>query len=217
MHGNKTNQIYWLIIYRLFRFTKRPIVRKYSYIWIITLLSAVWMTILFISKRFVLFESSIVPYIDKSDCAVSSATYLVDTINSEVSRCNHRSTRRGKGQRVIAISLYGPKENDLFQFNNTLHFLYELIDDARKVYPEWILRIYHDATIPPELVADIQCAYMNVDFCDMSSYNLIPAKTWRFFAAGDSFVDASKSLYSSYVNRNFIVRKCACHEKFHLS
>lgn len=194
MHGNRGNLICWFVINRLFWLVKRPVIRQCSSVLRITFLFVVMITIVFTSKRLLLFGTTTGIYIDNSDCTLSSPTYLSNIENFNKSLCSQRSTRRGRGQRVIAISLFGPKENDLFQFNDTMKFLYELIDDARKVYPEWILRIYHDATITSQLVGEIQCKYMNVDFCDMSNYLLIPPKTWRFFAAGDLFVDASKSL-----------------------
>ncbi|CAF4360671.1 unnamed protein product, partial [Adineta steineri] len=44
---------------------------------------------------------------------------------SQSSLCNQYATRRGPNQRVIAISLFGPKENKRFQLNRTLKFLHE--------------------------------------------------------------------------------------------
>ena len=58
------------------------------------------------------------------------------------SLCSQYSILRGFHQRVIAISMYGPKENKLFTPNGSLSYLYELIADMTTMYPGWILRVY---------------------------------------------------------------------------
>lgn len=129
-----------------------------------------------------------------SACTLHSTTYVYKFTHENTSLCSLRSTKRGRGQRVLAVSLFGPKENNLFQLNNTLAFLYELIEEAQIIYPGWILRIYHDNSIHPIHICNIHYLYTNVDFCDMSNYIDIPQKTWRFIPAGDLFVDASEYL-----------------------
>ena len=137
-----------------------------------------------------------------------SNTVIIDETLSSL--CSHYSTLRGSHQRIISISMYGPKENPLFALNTSVHFLYQLIDDMKSKYPDWILRIYHDQTIPNEIVCSIECTYHNVDFCNatrlgnlgsLSSY--IPAKIWRFLPAGDELVDimASRDLDSPISQR----------------
>ncbi len=115
---------------------------------------------------------------------------------SPSSLCNHYATRRGPNQRIIAISLFGPKENRMFQFNRSLIFLKELINDINTVYSDgFILRIYHDDTINvSDVICPIECQNPNVDFCSMSSKLFVPPKIWRFIPAGDPLVDISKCL-----------------------
>ena len=112
------------------------------------------------------------------------------------SLCSHYSTLRGAHQRVMAISMYGPKENAMFGMNASLNFLHELIADMTKIYPGWILRVYHDASIRKDIVCPIECAHRNVDFCNASALihlgdvaEYMPPKIWRFLPAGDPMVD----------------------------
>ncbi|CAF2594609.1 unnamed protein product [Rotaria sp. Silwood2] len=133
---------------------------------------------------------------------------IIDEKSSSL--CSQYSTFRGFHQRIIAISMYGPKENVIFSFNRSLYFLYELIDDMKKTYPGWILRIYHDASIKDDIICPIECAHNNVDFCNASSLGslgsvdkYIPPKIWRFLPAGDLLVDimGSRDLDSPLAQR----------------
>ncbi|CAF3239424.1 unnamed protein product, partial [Rotaria sp. Silwood2] len=76
-------------------------------------------------------------------------------IKNQTFLCNQYATRRGPYQRIISISLYGPKENKMFQYNRSLSFLNELINDVNTIYPDnFILRIHHDDTIS---LSDVIC------------------------------------------------------------
>jgi hypothetical protein len=92
----------------------------------------------------------------------------------------------------VAISVFGPKENELFQINHSLTFLHEIIREAQSIYPGWIVRVYHDTTLSLINVQLMQHQYDNVDFCNMSGATSFPPRTWRFLPAGDSLVDVSK-------------------------
>ncbi|CAF1517730.1 unnamed protein product [Adineta steineri] len=126
------------------------------------------------------------------------------------SLCNDYSTSRGFHQRVISISMYGPKENPLFAMNKSLEWLRLLIADMTKIYPGWILRIYHDTSIKQDIICPIECEHNDVDFCDINALtklsdknNYIPPKIWRFLPAGDELVDVmgSRDLDSPLVQR----------------
>ena len=115
----------------------------------------------------------------------TSNLLILNEISSSL--CSHYSTLRGSHQRIISISMYGPKENALFAFNASLNFLSELINDMKKIYPDWILRVYHDATIKDDIICPIECAHNHVDFCNASALgnlgnigNYVPPKIWRF-------------------------------------
>jgi hypothetical protein len=107
--------------------------------------------------------------------------------------CNQYSIHRGPNQRIISISLFGPKENKMFQTNKSLSLLSELINDINKIYSDgFILRIHHDDTISmSNVICPIECQNSNVDFCNMSTKLFIPPKIWRFIPAGDPLVDIS--------------------------
>ncbi|CAF1099972.1 unnamed protein product [Rotaria magnacalcarata] len=109
--------------------------------------------------------------------------------------CSDYATRRGPNQRIISISLYGPKENKRFANNSTMYFLHELINDVNKFFSDnFILRIHHDDAITyPDVICPIECRYSNVDFCNMTSKRYIPPKIWRFIPAGDPLVDTMMS------------------------
>jgi hypothetical protein len=116
------------------------------------------------------------------------------------SLCSYYSTLRGFHQRIISISMYGPRENSLFSLNNSVNFLYQLINDMTNKYPDWILRIYHDESIKNDLICSIECTYNHVDFCNTSSLgnlgslsSYIPPKIWRFLPVGDELVDIMSS------------------------
>jgi hypothetical protein len=114
--------------------------------------------------------------------------------NSRSFLCSPYATRRGPNQRIIAISLFGPKENKMFQLNRSLTFLDELIADLNVHYADgFTLRIYHDDTINvTNIICPIECQHSNVDFCNVTDKLYMPPKIWRFIPAGDPLVDISK-------------------------
>lgn len=116
------------------------------------------------------------------------------------SLCSQYATLRGLHQRIIAISMYGPKENAMFSSNASVGMLYELIADMTKMYSGWILRVYHDASIKEDIICPIECTFKHVDFCNASALgNLadidayMPPKIWRFLPAADPLVDVMGS------------------------
>ncbi|CAM2723838.1 unnamed protein product [Rotaria socialis] len=126
-------------------------------------------------------------------------------ITSQYYLCNQYANQRGPHQRIISISLFGPKENKIFQYNRSFTFLNQLINDINIIYPDnFTLRIHHDDAISlSDIVCPIECRYSNVDFCSMSSKLFIPPKIWRFIPAGDPFVDImmSRDLDSALTRR----------------
>lgn len=108
--------------------------------------------------------------------------------------CSEYATRRGPHQRIVSISLFGPKERDRFVLHRTFDFLDLLIKDFNSIYPDgYVLRIHHDSTInATNTICPIECAHPNIDFCDMNEKLYIPPKVWRFIPAGDPLVDISK-------------------------
>jgi hypothetical protein len=116
------------------------------------------------------------------------------TNEQQADLCSLYATRRGPHQRIIAISLFGPKENQRFQFGRSLAFLHALINDMNVIYPDnYTLRVYHDDTINvTDVICPLECKHPNVDFCSMKEKLFIPPKIWRFIPAGDPLVDISE-------------------------
>ncbi|CAF0805598.1 unnamed protein product [Rotaria sp. Silwood1] len=143
-------------------------------------------------------------------CVRSELPSLLSVLKSEqndsqTSLCSQYATQRGPHQRIISISLFGPKENKMFQFNRSLNFLHELIQDLNMRYSDgFVLRIYHDNTInTTDIICPIECNHSNVDFCEMNHKLYIPPKIWRFIPAGDPLVDVmmSRDLDSALTKR----------------
>ncbi|CAF2117142.1 unnamed protein product [Rotaria magnacalcarata] len=133
-------------------------------------------------------------------CSRSSLTPLRSPLTSEnnhiqLSLCSEYATQRGPHQRIIAISIFGPKENKMFQMNRSLELLHNLIEDLNTVYPDnFILRVYHDDTVSASnIICPMECKHPNVDFCNMTDKLYIPPKIWRFTPAGDPLVDIMMS------------------------
>lgn len=128
---------------------------------------------------------------------------IIDETSSSL--CSQYSTLRGFHQRIISISMFGFVPKSVFDRNSSITYLYQLIADMNKLYPDWILRVYHDSTIESELICSIECTYNHVDFCNASALgslgsvsSFVPPKIWRFLPAGDDHVDimASRDLDS---------------------
>jgi hypothetical protein len=100
---------------------------------------------------------------------------------------------------VISYSVYG---------NNPNYYrsLKDIIKRAKFIYPEWIIRVYHDNSLSQEKICKYTCLsdtsgvlIDNIDFCDVSridsnletttSFFHVHAMMWRFLPIGDSFVN----------------------------
>ena len=142
------------------------------------------------------------PYIDyrrRSECACSRpallslpSRFLIN--EDQPAFCSHYTSQRGPRQRIISISLFGPKEVRKFEIHRSLHYLRLLIEDMNKIYSDgFILRVYHDDSInASNVICPIECKHRNVDFCNMINKTFIPPKIWRFLPAGDPLVDTSR-------------------------
>jgi hypothetical protein len=130
------------------------------------------------------------------NCSCQPLRLIVVGENTK-SLCSARATERGLGQKVIAISFFGPVENPMFSLNSSLVFLHELINEMQQVYADnWILRVYHDGNILNHVtLCDFECRHSFVDFCDIRDMHLdfIPPKIWRFLPVGDKTVSIMTS------------------------
>ena len=114
--------------------------------------------------------------------------------------------KRGKNQKVIGLSLYG---TDPLYYN----LLKDITKSVKKMYPDWIVRVYYDETILKSTICDIECLkdednklIDNTDFCDINNLPLsltdhdktwsasyLHKAIWRWLPIGDSFVDIFSS------------------------
>jgi hypothetical protein len=77
--------------------------------------------------------------------------------------------RRGENQKVISFSLYGL--NGFYY-----HQIKYVVKQLKKIYPEWLIRIYYDSTTRISLPCEVECLQDdsnssfvdNTDFCDMN-------------------------------------------------
>jgi len=113
---------------------------------------------------------------------------------SDILTCDlYRTLRRGKNQKIISLSLYG--QGHMFK-----EALFSLIEQVKKSYKGWTIRVYHDNDKLLD-VCHFECEHDNIDFCDVSqlpmglkmdqswSASHIHAMMWRFLPIGDSYVD----------------------------
>lgn len=117
-------------------------------------------------------------------------------LNKTILTCNlYNSFRRGMNQKVISYSLYG--QNSLYYKH-----LKNITKQIKALYPEWIIRIYHDNTLLN--YCEIKCQLDDddddiIDFCNIEklppnkTVNYIHKMNWRWLPIGDSFVDVFKS------------------------
>lgn len=83
--------------------------------------------------------------------------------------------RRGPHLKILAYSLYG-KEKRYYQS------IYQVIEQAKRLYPGWVLRIFHDNSIDTSIICQLKCngtTSSHVDFCDIGNMPYDTQKTWN--------------------------------------
>ncbi|CAF0887630.1 unnamed protein product [Brachionus calyciflorus] len=123
------------------------------------------------------------------------ATYELDP-NKHVFTCDlYNTLKRGPNQKVISYSLYGKDER-------YYKLIYDTAKKIEKIYPDHLIRIYHDESLDKSFMCDLECSQRHVDFCNIkklpldtfnkSNYlnvDFINSRMWRFLAVGDTFID----------------------------
>jgi hypothetical protein len=79
-----------------------------------------------------------------------SSYFISSHTQQQKSFCSDYATQRGHHQRIISISLFGPKEVKKFEFHRTLHYLHLLIKDANIIYSNGF--IYYVFTMMIQLI-----------------------------------------------------------------
>jgi len=133
-------------------------------------------------------------------------TYFIQNIDKLNLKCNiFNSLKRGKNQKVIGYSLYG-KSKRYYNYLTNLTYL------TQKLYPNWVMKVYHDDSILESVKCEIECLkdednnlIDNTDFCDVKklpvsiknskawSAEYIHNRMWRWLPIGDDFVDIFSS------------------------
>jgi hypothetical protein len=134
--------------------------------------------------------------------------------------CNpYNEFKRGPHQKVISYSLYGKDASYYKQLKN-------ITLSVKKLYPGWLVRVYHDNSINTGIICEVECQrdketnalIDNTDFCNVEElylnlenlhankiFNLkyVHAMMWRWFPLYDNFVDT----FSSRDSDSFILKR----------
>ncbi|XP_047493441.1 uncharacterized protein LOC125042024 [Penaeus chinensis] len=115
------------------------------------------------------------------------------------STCSNFSTQRGKNQRVLAYSYYTANgSSDYFRYLSQLH---GTAKDVERLYPGWVMRIYHNITSTDVFghseLCRLYCENDHVDLCHIHDLprlgNLnkrgVVGRMWRFAVMGDPTVE----------------------------
>ena len=129
--------------------------------------------------------------------------------------CSQEADLRGSHQRIIALSVFGPKENPLFTDEKFFQFIRPLLAEARLLFPSWTVRLYSDdLTISRLNLANLSRSTANLDVCNVNRLPVVgnmgeflSGKLWRFLPALDPMVDftSSRDLDSPLTKREKVV------------
>jgi hypothetical protein len=159
---------------------------------------------------------------DKVEKSYVSDNILFDyqDITSLNFTCNiYSELRRGSKQKVIGFSLYGKDKAYYKKLKN-------ITLSVKKLYPDWLIRIYHDSSIDNDIKCEIECQIDNetnkiidnTDFCNVEEtyFNLenyisnttfdlryVNAMMWRWFPLFDDHVD----IFSSRDSDSYILQR----------
>ncbi len=177
------------------------------YIFLITILLLTFPTIYFFSNTHL--EIQITEGVD-------ICSKLLEIIyNSNQSLCSKQANRRGNKQRIIALSIYGPKENPIFNDEKFDQLITPFINEAKLLFPSWTIRLYSDELSINRLnLNNLTHLTSNIDICNVNQIPILgnigeylPGKLWRFLPALDRMVDiiSSRDLDSPLTLREKIV------------
>jgi hypothetical protein len=125
--------------------------------------------------------------------------------------CSEEADRRGNKQRIISLTLFGPKENRLFRDETFTNFITPLLQEAKTLFPTWTVRLYTDESSIIRLnLKNLSRIASNIDICNVNQLPVLgnigeylPGKVWRFIPALDPMVDyaTSRDLDSPLIKR----------------
>ena len=157
-------------------------------------------TLLFTIPLFYVISNSAAPIL-KADQSDMCSVLINVLLHSNRTLCSPEADRRGTGQRIISLALFGPKENPIFADEKFSHLIFPMIDEAETLFPQWTIRLYSDEmTISRLNLRNLSSFSNNIDICnvdrlpvlgDVGSY--LPGKLWRFLPVLDPMVDFTSS------------------------
>jgi hypothetical protein len=141
---------------------------------------------------------------------------LIEIIyNSNRTLCSEAADRRGNKQRIIALTIFGPKENPIFIDDNFSQLITPLLNEARLLFPTWTIRLYADASTIHRLnLNNLTRLSTNIDVCNVNQIPMLgnigeflSGKLWRFLPALDPTVDfiSSRDLDSPLIEREQVL------------
>jgi hypothetical protein len=82
---------------------------------------------------------------------------------------------------LYAVSL---RKISLLKCISQIIFFFKVIEQAKRLYPEWIIRIFHDNSIDTSIICQIECdmsrnSNSRVDFCNIEQLPFGLKKTWH--------------------------------------
>ena len=110
----------------------------------------------------------------------------------ESSFCSKRSARRGFNQHVLSVSAYESDDRIELKTNTTWSYIESFTVEAKKLYPSWIVRVYHYNLMSKtkDDFAKLEQLHENLNFCDVENLPVLgnlkdklPGKVQRFLPA----------------------------------
>lgn len=132
-------------------------------------------------------------------CAATDSSLMINKYYR--SMCNQQADSRGSNQSVVSYSLFGDPEKDSIVLKRYFSSLESRAIRIAKVYPGWVMRIYHNLTKEQQenYLCSIKCNYTNVDLCDVNAIQSqeldsrlvreLNPRMWRFLVMLDPLVD----------------------------
>jgi hypothetical protein len=110
----------------------------------------------------------------------------------QLSFCSARAARRGYNQRVLSVSAYESNDRIQLKTSITWSFIQIFVNEAKKFYPTWIVRVYYYNLInkTQDDIENLEKLNPNLDFCNGENLpvlgnlkNKLPGKMQRFLPA----------------------------------
>lgn len=85
--------------------------------------------------------------------------------------CSDESSVRGRHQKVITYTVFGDAQDDASVFRRYFSSIKNISQTANKMYPGWIIRIYHNIidsqSEAQKQLCKVFCRYPNIDLCSI--------------------------------------------------